>query len=204
MCAQIAVEVETMKKSVNRIRRVRFHIIVSILVCGIALITTGLIHAEDLEISPMSYDYGDVALGESRTATFLFESQGSSDVSVYLLRLNETTAHDSPYADPSPPGNGMYCLGSFCFTSGTYPSLPTVLPPGEHFTFDVIFTPLSLGEQSAYLYNRCNDTYPPPGVISYLPLEGTGVASAVPEPATMLLLGSGLLSLWGFRKKFQK
>jgi len=37
-----------------------------------------------------------------------------------------------------------------------------------------------------------------PGAFVVRPIE-----QPVPEPSTMLLLGSGLLSLWGFRKKFQ-
>jgi len=32
----------------------------------------------------------------------------------------------------------------------------------------------------------------------------TGISSAVPEPATLLLIGSGLLGLAGLRKKLKK
>jgi hypothetical protein len=42
------------------------------------------------------------------------------------------------------------------------------------------------------------------GAISHISFYGTGDAPAVPEPATMLLLGTGLVGLAGFRKKFKK
>jgi hypothetical protein len=37
-----------------------------------------------------------------------------------------------------------------------------------------------------------------------LPQATSSSFATVPEPSTMLLLGSGLLGLWAFRKKFKK
>ena len=40
-----------MNKDVNRMRLVSIHVIVAVLVCGIALSATGVVHAQNLDIS---------------------------------------------------------------------------------------------------------------------------------------------------------
>ncbi|HQA80264.1 MAG TPA: hypothetical protein PLV96_05665 [Methanoregulaceae archaeon] len=169
-----------------------------IILCGIAIGATGLVNAQDLNISspplewlqldppwytPMiaTYDYGNVVLGESETTTFRLDSIASSDVSVYIIWLVDSAPYiyPDPYADPEREPY-LYCWESFCFNPATYPHTPNIMPPGQYRLVDVTFTPVSLGEQSVYLYIRSNDAYPPPGSVAFIKLVGTGV-SGPPE-----------------------
>lgn len=149
-----------------------------------------------------TYDYGDVVLGESKTTTFTLNSPGSSDVSVYLLCLStsaeplHTPESCIPYCGSNPC---TYCLESYCFNQDTVPSLPDVIPPGEYRLVDVTFTPSDPGEKIVYLYIRSNDTYPPPGSVAYIRLEGTGVSgpNSAPEFPTMFLPATIIIGFLG-------
>jgi len=176
-----------MKKQVNKKQLARVYVFVAVLVCAVALSGTGAAYAENLGISNPSivwedgshgsYDFGDVPLGESRTATFRLESLGPSSVWLYVIALtsSNTIGALGDIANPNDHINPRNCLGSFCFDPDTYPILPQEMTAGRFYMLDVIFAPLSLGEQNVFLYVHSNDALSPPGPYAFIRLKGTSV-----------------------------
>ena len=211
-------------------RRVGHCFIFVSLLCCITLSTAGMVWAQDLEIndpdlewvsdsgpgSLANYDYGNVVVGESKTATFNLFSAGPSAVWLYVITLNELRSDSSgvivnpgDYLDPH------YTLGAFSFNptkpfrdrSGNLLALPLEAPgpadgrEGMTIVTDMIFSPTSVGDYSAYLHIFSNDSIDPPGMYAFIRLHGTGIEAAVPEPASMLLLVLGLAAVAGVKRR---
>lgn len=83
--------------------------------------------------------------------------------------------------------------------TGTSPTINRILWYGS---FPGI-TPTGIATSAGYRFNL-NGTFPPTGDSSPFntyQVDGTPVSAPVPEPSTMLLLGSGLIGLVAWRKK---
>ena len=179
----------------------RFGIVLS---CVLILCGGAAVRAQDLTVSPMSWDFGNVPAATSSMVTFDLLSAGSSDSWVYAIALFEAPTLGPPLPPYACPDDVVpsWSLGAFSFNPATWQTLPVTRQLGDHAFVDVIFTPPAPGDYLAYLFIQSNDAYPPPGPQVFLPLEGTGVA-VVPLPGAALLALLGLSAAGCLRRRMR-
>lgn len=104
-------------------------------------------------VSPSSWSYGDVTLNTQTTKTFTVTNIGTGTVVVTQPEISGTNSSD------------------FSVTANNC----NILSAGESCTFDVTFTPSSLGDRSASI-----SLYSPPfGGMHIIPLTGKGIGSII-------------------------
>jgi hypothetical protein len=148
---------------------------------------------QEIEIAPLSWDFGNVTVGTSETAIFDIASMGPPAVWVYVVALTDTPDIYAPWVWPDDPVDPLWSLGPFSFNPSTWVSMPHGIPAGGHLMVDVIFSPTSPGYHRAYLEILSNDAgYPPWGNedTMFLPLEGIGVP--IPAPSAIILASIGI------------
>jgi hypothetical protein len=118
---------------------------------GLTVVAAPLIaSAQCIEVTPESWDYGDVKVGTARSLICTLYSCADSPVFIDVIEIVD---------DPA---------GAFTITSSPGPGS---IPGRETREVEVTFTPLSLGAHEAFLYIE----HDAPGYETYINLYGVGV-----------------------------
>ena len=139
--------------------------------------------------APITSQYGNFALRLLSNGDILVAN--SEDVKLLdgsgnLLRTYDVAGEDSWFALNLDPDGTSFWSGNF--------------GSGKLYKFDIasgnLLQTLDTGAGNYSLFGVA--------VFGEITQGGGGGGGKVPEPTTLLLLGSGLIGLWGFRKKFKK
>ena len=158
---------------------------------SILLLTPLVVSAQNLDVAPLSWDFGNIELGTSHSQIFTLTSLGPTGVWVYETELapavsdwrpSQICARDvSIYLSPLPfyPGGYEVIASDFAITqvsdSDGAGLLPGEYPMGQTVDVQVTFTPSALECRQVFLYVWSNDSVYPPGPYAYISLTGCGV-----------------------------
>lgn len=160
------------------------------LLVPILLLTPLLVSAEDLSISPMEWDFGDVELAASRSQVFTLTSHGPTAVWVYVVATTPVAGVIAPICAGGLSADHCSMYPSECTACDfavTYISqpLPMEHPAGDTLDVEVTFTPSALGRREAFLFVQSNDSVGLPGTEAWIPLIGFGVDASSPPGGLM-------------------
>ena len=165
------------------------------------LCSAAVVCAQDLEVSPIGWNFGNVTVGSPETVTFDLLAGPPSAVWIYVIGLHGAPILTGLEGLDADPHYGVWSLGAFSLNPEVYPIIPVEHAVGLHAPVEVIFTPPSPGSYNAWLYIFSNDSIDGPGMHAFLPLEGTGVPEVVPLPGAALLGAIGLSCAGGFLRR---
>ena len=139
--------------------------------------------AQSVSITPLEWYFGNVLVGESASTLFRIESTDHYTP----IEMGIITIEDNPFS---------------AFSITQIDPIPDQLYWPEFRDIEVTFAPQAAGQFDSILHIETNDTFdnPPDGLV-LRSLSGRGV---VPEPSTLALLETYVLTLLGLGARRRK
>lgn len=144
-------------------------VIISIPICA---------YAQHVEVSPRTFDFGEVLLGESAVQSFEITSLGPTSLNLIFVNLlaEEWVLYEGE---------------DFNITK-IPPGVPGEIRVDESVEYEVTYAPTTVGPHECFLFVFTNDTDPPGDELIYIHLSGEGVEE-ITNTAQFKLAGAEII-----------